>query len=122
MLNDRFDANARGDATPEFVPTPSAGARDEASRPEAETFADREVPLRGVRPAMAVQQWLDGDASEAVALAASPADVDVWHALSAAYAEKAAVMAPAGLHDRIMAALPARPTPDGVLEIAPRAD
>ncbi|MCU0648178.1 MAG: hypothetical protein MUF00_09305 [Gemmatimonadaceae bacterium] len=118
MLNDRFDASARGDATPEFVPTPSAGAREDALRPEAEAFADREVPLRGVRPAMAVQQWLDGDVDEAVARAASPADVDVWHALGTAYAAKADVKAPAGFEDRVMAALPARPMGN----IAPRAD
>jgi hypothetical protein len=121
MLNDRFDANAHGDKTPDWTPSPSAAARDGA-RGEAETFADREVPLVGVRPVLAVQQWLDGDATETVARAASPADVDVWSALGAAYAEKAQLMAPAGLADRIMAALPASPQPTGVLEVAPRAD
>jgi hypothetical protein len=121
MLNDRFDANANNESSSEWVPSAGSAGREPA-RPEADSFADREVPLRGVRPAMPVQQWLDGETSEAVARAASPADVDVWSALGAAYGDKKQIMAPAGLADRIMAALPARPTPDGVLEIAPRAD
>jgi hypothetical protein len=114
MLNDRIDAMSQGDLARERT-TPAA-------RPETETFADREVPLTGVRPVLAVQQWLDGEASEAVAQAASPADVALWKALGAGFQAKGDRRAPAGLVERIAAALPAAPTPGGLVDAAPRAD
>ena len=43
---------------------------ERANAPRNAPMADREIPLEGGHPALLVQQWLDGEATEAAALLA----------------------------------------------------
>lgn len=89
------------------------GARpDRARERERPMIGDREVPLNGgTAPLAAMHRWLDGEGREAEARRDpdSAQHVEFWHRLSAEVVERGRVSAPAGLTDRIMAAIPAMP-------------
>lgn len=69
-------------------------------------MADREVPLEGGRPALLVQQWLDGEASEAAARRADAHDVEIWQRINAEAERRRRMVTPSPVLDRIMAAIP----------------
>jgi hypothetical protein len=69
-------------------------------------MADREIPLEGGHPALLVQQWLDGEATEAAARRVDTHDVDLWHRINAEAERRRRMVTPAPVLDRIMAAIP----------------
>ena len=69
-------------------------------------MADREVPLEGGRPALVVQQWLDGEATEAAARRADAHDVDLWQRINEEAERRRRMTTPAPVLNRIMAAIP----------------
>jgi hypothetical protein len=88
------------------------GGPDETRRPDATTpsrnvpMADREVPLGGGHPALVVQQWLDGEATEAAARRVDGHEVDLWQRINEETDRRRRMTTPAPLFDRIMAAIP----------------
>ncbi len=95
---------------PDAATTPVA-----APRPETATDLDTEA-LTG-RPAPVVQQWLDGERSEAEARRESPQETAMWAQVQGETERRGRMTTPAPVLDRIMAAIPATPVPDedGVL-------
>ena len=51
---------------------------ERANAPRNAPMADREIPLEGGHPALLVQQWLDGEATEAAARRDDVHDVELW--------------------------------------------
>ena len=88
------------------------GGPDGSLRPETAgqarnaPMSDREVPLGGGRPTLLVQQWLDGEVSEATARRADAHDVDLWQRINEETERRRRMITPAPLFDRIMAAIP----------------
>lgn len=81
-----------------------------------DVVADRQVALGGVtHPALAVQQWLDGEGSEAAARRASAQEVELWERISEETDRRSRMTTPAPVMNRLMAAIPAArpaaPTP-----------
>jgi hypothetical protein len=72
--------------------------------------ADREVPLPGTAavegPTLVVQQWLDGETSEAEARRADAKQVDLWKMISAETDQRRRMTTPAYVAANIMAAIP----------------
>ena len=89
---------------------PSADAQlERASRPEAEapTMADREVPLLTGNQYAAMHRWLDGEGTVGeVDRGEAARYVELWRRIGAESERIRHAKAPAGLTDRIMAALP----------------
>lgn len=89
---------------------PGADAQlERASRPEADAspVGDREVPLLTGNPYAAMHRWLDGEATLAEANRGEAARyVELWRRIGAESDRVRHAKAPAGLTDRIMAALP----------------
>lgn len=95
---------------PDAAPAPAAPAR-----PETATDVD-EAPLTG-RPAPVVQQWLDGERSEAEARRESPQEAALWAQVSGDMERRGRMTTPAPVLDRLMAAIPgAEPKSDGVVD------
>ena len=73
-------------------------------------MADREVALPGLLaadgPARVIQQWLDGEASEAEALRADAKQVDLWKMISTETEQRRRLTTPAHVAANIMAAIP----------------
>jgi hypothetical protein len=69
-------------------------------------MADREVPLEGGRPSLAVQQWLDGEVTEVAARRADAQDVELWQRISEEAERRRRMVTPAPVLNRIMAASP----------------
>ena len=71
---------------------------------------DREVPLPGMAAAegsaLVIQQWLDGDTSEAEARRADAKQVDLWKMISAETDQRRRMTTPAYIAANIMAAIP----------------
>ena len=90
-----------------------AGSSDELGRSESgglsrtPPMADREIPLEGGHPGLAVQQWLDGEASESAARRADASDVELWQRITEETERRRRMTTPAPVLDRIMAAIPA---------------
>jgi len=87
------------------------GGSDELRRSEGglsrnRPMADREVPLEGGRPALVVQQWLDGEATEAAARRADANDVELWQRINEEAERRRRMTTPAPVLNRIMAAIP----------------
>src|SRR4051812_6150968 len=82
----------------------AAGEAPLANRP----MADREVPLPGTpgESAMALHQWLDGEAAEADARRADVRQVEFWNRISTETDRRRRMTTPAHVADQIMAALP----------------
>lgn len=72
-------------------------------------LADREVPLGTGHPAVAVQQWLDGDGSEANARHADSREVELWNRINEEAERRRRMRTPAHVLDRIMASIPNLP-------------
>lgn len=72
--------------------------------------ADREVALPGSLaadgPARVIQQWLDGETSEAEALRADAEQVDLWKMISTETEQRRRMTTPAHVAANIMAAIP----------------
>ena len=85
---------------------PQRDAAPVADRPAA----DREVPLPGTAaaegPALVIQQWLDGETTEAEARRADAKHVDLWKMISAETEQRRRTMTPAHVAANIMAAIP----------------
>lgn len=95
---------------PEAAPAPAAPAR-----PETATDLDAEA-LTG-RPAPVVQQWLDGERSEAEARREAPAETALWARVGGDMERRGRMTTPAPVLDRIMAAIPGgEPKGDGVVD------
>ncbi len=89
------------------------GGRDRARAPEpvatpaSESRVDREVSLGGEgHPALVVQQWLDGEASESAARRASGREVELWSRIAEETERRRRMTTPAPVLDRIMASIP----------------
>ncbi len=71
---------------------------------------DREVPLPGMAAAegsaLVIQQWLDGETSEAEARRADAKQVDLWKLISAETDQRRRMTTPAYVAANIMAAIP----------------
>lgn len=68
---------------------------------------DREVPIVQPDSYDAMHRWLDGEATEAEARDSDASQfVEMWRGISAEATTRRQVAAPAGLTDRIMAAIP----------------
>lgn len=84
----------------------------EAAPTQERLVADREVPLPGIAAADAgagvINQWLDGEASEAEARRADGPAVDFWKRLDVDADRMRRMKTPANVAANIMAALPVR--------------
>ena len=73
-------------------------------------MADREVALPGLLaadgPARVIQQWLDGETSEAEALRADAKQVELWKMISTETEQRRRMTTPAHVAANIMAAIP----------------
>ena len=73
-------------------------------------MADREVALPGLLaadgPARVIQQWLDGETSEADALRADAKQVELWKMISTETEQRRRMTTPAHVAANIMAAIP----------------
>lgn len=85
---------------------PPRDAAPVAERP----MVDREVPLPGTAaaegPALVIQQWLDGETTEAEARRADAKQVDLWKMISAETDQRRRMTTPAYVAANIMAAIP----------------
>lgn len=95
-----------------------AGQRrpDPVGVPRGDVVPDREVALGGVsHPALAVQQWLDGEGTETAARRANAREVDLWNRINEETERRGRMTTPAPVMNRLMAAIPAAapvaPTP-----------
>jgi hypothetical protein len=116
---DRHEAH--DELNPKVRDTRDAGAA--AERP----VADREVPLPGVTAADAtanvIQQWLDGEASEADARRADDKAVEFWMKTSADTDRMRRMKTPSHVMASIMAAIPVKePSAIKPAPLADRAD
>ena len=110
MMDDRLtpEGASQGDLR---RPDPTLRTPDAAS-PEA----DEAYEFTG-RPVTEVQQWLDGEATEADARRADPRDAAMWAKVNAETERRGRMTTPAPVLDRLMAAIPAQPKADeGVLD------
>jgi hypothetical protein len=109
-----FNRFEQGIAPGERVRRPDA-APVAPTRPETATDVD-EAPLTG-RPAPVVQQWLDGERSEAEARRESPQETALWAQVGGDMERRGRMTTPAPVLDRIMAAIPgAEPKSDGMVD------
>lgn len=105
---DRHEANeGRADAGQNLEHRDAAGDRPQADRP----LADREVPLPGSMTAadgaaIAINQWLDGDVTEADARRADSKQVELWNRIATETERRKRMVTPAYVAANIMAALP----------------
>lgn len=81
-----------------------------APRPETATDLDTEA-LTG-RPAPVVQQWLDGERSEAEARRDEPSETALWAQVNTETERRGRMVTPAPVLERLMAAIPAAPEPE----------
>jgi len=103
--NEAQEGRANAGRNPEY--RDAAGDRSQADRP----LADREVPLHGMLPAedgpaLALNQWLDGDVTEADARRADSKQVELWNRIATETDRRKRMVTPAYVAANIMAALP----------------
>ncbi len=89
----------------------AAVAPTTAPRPETATDTDTET-LTGT-PAPVVQQWLDGERTEAEARRTAPQETAMWAQVQSETERRGRMVTPAPVLDRLMAAIPATPEPQG---------
>ena len=83
-------------------------ARSPEHAPTRDARPEREVSLGGEgHPALVVQQWLDGETSEAVARRASANEVELWSRITEETERRRRMVTPAPVVERLMAAIPA---------------
>ena len=83
--------------------------RPEPARPArgGDVVSDRQVNIGGgLHPALAVQQWLDGEVAESVARRASTRDVELWERIAEETERRGRMTTPAPVMSRLMAAIP----------------
>ena len=82
--------------------------RPEPARPgRGDVVSDRQVSIGGVtHPALAVQQWLDGEPAESTARRASARDVELWERINEETERRGRMTTPAPVMGRLMAAIP----------------
>ena len=81
--------------------------RPEPARPGRDVVSDRQVSIGGtLHPALAVQQWLDGEVTETVARRASTRDVELWERIAEETERRGRMTTPAPVMSRLMAAIP----------------
>jgi hypothetical protein len=81
--------------------------RPEPARQRGDVVSDRQVSIGGVaHPALVVQQWLDGEATEVAARRASARDVELWERIAEETERRGRMTTPAPVMSRIMAAIP----------------
>jgi hypothetical protein len=92
---------------------PAAAARARVTPGES---MDREIALGGGgAPAMAVHQWLDGEAAESAARRAASSDAELWAKITEETARRGRMTTPAPVLNRLMAAIPdTAPAPTAV--------
>ena len=72
-----------------------------------DTRGDREVKIGGDgHPALAVQQWLDGELSEAAARRTSGREVELWSRITEETERRRRMTTPTPMVERLMAAIP----------------
>ncbi len=110
---DSHEANDRQlDAGQQVERRDDAGDRQTDDRTRANRPAtDREVPLPGAMAAedgtaLAINQWLDGDVTEADARRSDSKQVEFWHQIAAETERRKRMVTPAYVAANIMAALP----------------
>ncbi len=110
---DSHEANDRQlDAGQQVERCDDAGDRQTGDRPRANRPAvDREVPLSGSMAAedgnaLAINQWLDGDVTEADARRADTKQVELWNRIATETERRKRMVTPAYVAANIMAALP----------------
>lgn len=97
MLND-LNKRPNGEGQPE---------RDVRPAGENHAVGEREVPLLSGNAYAAMHRWLDGEGTAAEAMRGEAARyVDLWRHIGAESERYQSATAPAGLTERIMAALP----------------
>ena len=86
--------------------------------PRPETATDTEAELLTGHPAPVVQQWLDGERTEAEARRTAPQETAMWAQVQSETERRSRMTTPAPVLDRLMAAIPAAPDPqsDGVMD------
>lgn len=101
----------RHEAHDDLTPTGRDSAR-EAAPVQDRPLADREVPLPGTAAADAnasvINQWLDGEASEAEARRADAPAVEFWTKVAGDADRMKRMKTPAHVAANIMAAIPVR--------------
>jgi hypothetical protein len=104
----------------------NAKGRDQRETPSAteRPMVDREVPLPGIEAADAqagvINQWLDGEASEADARLADEKSVQFWMKTAADTDRMGRLKTPSHVMANIMAAIPVKEP--SAIKPAPRAD
>ncbi|MDQ6925294.1 MAG: hypothetical protein M3154_03555 [Candidatus Eremiobacteraeota bacterium] len=106
----------------DLTPDPTRPDLERARRPDAavsptatprpETATDTDAELLTGHPAPVVQQWLDGERTEAEARRDAPQDVALWAQVQGETERRGRMVTPAPVLDRIMAAIPATPEPE----------
>ncbi len=96
---------------PDGAPDEGVRRADAGGLSRNSPMADREIPLEGGHPSLVVQQWLDGEASEAAARRADTNDVELWQRINTEAERRRRMVTPAPVLDRIMAAIPAPAIP-----------
>ena len=103
--------NLYPESGPEELRVPDRPEMPERADASRAPMADREVPLDGGHPALLVQQWLDGEATEAAARREEMHDVELWQRINEETERRRRMVTPAPVLGRIMAAIPAAATP-----------
>lgn len=115
MMDDRLTPDGGAErARREVRPDPTLATPDVAGiAPDA----DATFELTN-RPVTEVQQWLDGEATEADARRAEPRETAMWAKIADETERRGRMTTPAPVLDRLMAAIPAQPAPEqnGVLD------
>ena len=101
MMDDRLTPDGAAERTTRR-PDPTLATPDVS----AETDAAFELTNR---PVTEVQQWLDGEATEADARRADPRDAAMWAKVNAETERRGRMTTPAPVLERLMQAIPAEP-------------
>lgn len=110
MMDDRLTPDGAAERSTRRPADPTLGT------PDVSADADAAFELTN-RPVTEVQQWLDGEATEADARRADARDTAMWAKLNTETERRGRMTTPAPVLDRLMAAIPAEPAAqdDGVL-------
>ncbi|HEY0778191.1 MAG TPA: hypothetical protein VGD56_09520 [Gemmatirosa sp.] len=110
-----------------MTPDPLRSEQERTRRPDAgvaptiaprpETATDTDAAALSGHPAPVVQQWLDGESTEAEARRTAPQDVALWAKVQGETERRGRMVTPAPVLERLMAAIPdTEPKGDGVMD------
>ena len=114
--------------TMDMTPDPTRAEQERVRRPDAavapttaprpETATDTDEEFLTGHPAPVVQQWLDGERTEAEARRTAPQETALWAQVQGETERRGRMVTPAPVLERLMAAIPAAPEPqgDGVMD------